>query len=67
MQLLTDFLHQETEIEKQQKKTGSFVPDFSEMKTQAPHLTNDLFFIIEISTSVNTIAMRLILFIPTNF
>lgn len=44
MQLLTDFLHQETEIEKQQKKTGSFVPDFSEMKTQAPHLTNDLFF-----------------------
>lgn len=44
MQLLTDFLHQETEIEKQQKKTGSFVPDFSEMKTQTPHLTNDLFF-----------------------
>ena len=44
MQPLTDFLHQETEIEKQQKKTGSFVPDFSEMKTQAPHLTNDLFF-----------------------
>lgn len=44
MQPLTDFLHQETEIEKKQKKTGTFVPDFSEMKTQAPHLTNDLFF-----------------------
>ena len=37
MQPLTDFLHQETEIEKKQKKTGTFVPDFSEMKTQAPH------------------------------
>ena len=44
LQPLTDFLHQETEIEKKQKKTGTFVPDFSEMKTQAPHLTNDLFF-----------------------
>lgn len=67
MQTLTDFLHQETKIERQQKKTGIFVPDFSEMKNQTPHLTNDLFFTIEISTSVNTIAMRIILFIRTNF
>ena len=44
MQPLTDFLHQETKIERQQKKTGIFVPDFSEMKNQTPHLTNDLFF-----------------------
>ena len=44
MQNLTEFLHQETEIEKQQKKTQTFISEFSEMKSQDPHLLDNLFF-----------------------
>ena len=44
MQNLIEFLHQETEIEKQQKKTQTFISEFSEMKSQDPHLLDNLFF-----------------------
>lgn len=43
MFLLERFLNQETAIERQQKKSGTHIPDYGTPASHTPHLTNDLF------------------------